>query len=189
MSASSSVISRGLRRILQALRLTSRQPVVVAHLTPSGMADVAARELSATIEIVSLIGNAHVAPILTPAMEVAPESMPEAASAPSRRATLSRPLACQLAYTASRNVPKGRKARPVPLAVSSGKRALRSTKAKPIVRDTVKKAPKRRHVWLCNQVRVIRPASLNVVPLNAARVRTIQKPGSQKTVRLLKIAA
>lgn len=188
MSASSNVISRGLRRILQALHLVSPRPVVAAAAPmPLESTDSASLMLSATIEIVSLIDTVRVAEIDMPAIDVAPVAAP--ASAPVRRAAMPHPLALQLAYTASRNVPKGRKAHPAPLPASAGKRAMPSIKAKPVVKNTVKKAPKRRHVWLCNQARVIRPASVNVVPLNAARIRSIQKPGSQKTVRLLKLAA
>ncbi len=187
MSASSSVIARGLRRILQAVRLVSPRPVPAAAAMSSEIAEAAPLELSATIEIVSLIDSVRVAAIDLSAIEVVDGAAH--APTPQRRAAVPRPLALQLAYTASRNVPKGRKAHPAPLPVSSGKRTMPSIKARPVVQNTVKKAPKRRHVWLCNQARVIRPIGANVVALNAPRVRSIQKPGAPRTARLLKLAA
>jgi hypothetical protein len=95
-----------------------------------------------------------------------------------------RPLAAQLAVAAARNMRKGRKSRSF---IAPKPSVLR---AKPIAKSTLKKrAPKRRHVWLSAQVRVIRPIATNVVSL-ARTVRSPARPSAQKTsTRMLRLAA
>ena len=105
-----------------------------------------------------------------------------------------RPLAAQLAVTAAFNVRKGRK-RSACAALTRKGRVVGSAqrpalKAKPIINVAAKKkAPKRRHVWLSTQSRVIRPVTSNVVtlarsPRIAARAQTNKAP-----VRMLRLAA
>ncbi len=95
-----------------------------------------------------------------------------------------RPLAAQLAVTAARNVRKGMKNRGFTVPQS------RVQKAKPAARKVVKKqAPKRRHVWLSTQVRVVRPIATNVITLtrptrSATRVNNLKAP-----LRPLRLAA
>ena len=119
-----------------------------------------------------------------------------AANAPLLAAAYQRPLAVQLAVTAHGNVRKGR--RPARCgdrrtAVQTARKAS-AIKAKPVTKvATKKRAPKRRHVWLSTQTRVVRPVAGNVVHLHAAG-RT-QRPGcgrsggQKSNVRPLRIAA
>ena len=95
---------------------------------------------------------------------------------------LPRPLAAQLAVTAAHNVRKGRKAaRPrQPRRAAHGPRKTTVKKAKPVRKVAQKKrAPKRRHVWLSTQTRVVRPVAGNVVHLHPAN-RT-PRPGSGRS--------
>jgi hypothetical protein len=96
----------------------------------------------------------------------------------------SRPLAAQLAITAARNVRKGRKSRSF---IAPRARVL---KAKPTAKPVVKKrAPKRRHVWLSNQSRVIRPVTTNVVSMTRP-TRVPTRPATPKApARFLRLAA
>jgi hypothetical protein len=107
-----------------------------------------------------------------------------AARVPTSKRTTERPLAIQLAVTAARNVRKGQKSR------SFVAQSTRTKTSKPAAKTAVKKrAPKRRHVWLSNQSRVIRPIAGNVVSL-ARQARVTTKPTVQKTPgRLLRLAA
>jgi hypothetical protein len=112
------------------------------------------------------------------------QTPPTAARLQTSQRTTARPLAIQLAVTAARNVPKGQKSR------SSVAQSRRPQKAKSAAKITVKKrAPKRRHVWLSNQTRIIRPVAINVVPL-ARQPRATAKPTAQKSPsRALRLAA
>lgn len=186
MSASSNMIWRGMRRLLQALHFVAPRPNSDVAIATSALIDPATAKLTATIEIIALLDD--VREIEIDLVEIEQVAAPQVQT--TRRAAMPHPLARQLAYTASRNVPKGRKAHPAPVPATVSKRkAASAKKARPVVQNTVKKAQKRRHVWLCNQSRVVRPITGNVVPLNASRTRAVQKPGSQKTIRLLKLAA
>ena len=81
-----------------------------------------------------------------------------------------------MAATAARYVVKGRKSATSVKPVTSSKPAQKamlprratSIKAKPVLNVLKKKAPKRRHVWLSTQVRVIRPVHTNVVSMDHA---------------------
>ena len=120
---------------------------------------------------------------------------------PLDRCDVWRPLAAQLAVTAARNVRKGRK--PAGRAKRSGiltgktkataRRTASVIKAKPVLIVAQKKrAPKRRHVWLGTQVRVIRPVTLNVVSIQSGgrTLRPVARPAAQKTTgRQLRLAA
>ena len=116
------------------------------------------------------------------------------------RASIPRPLASQMAYTASRNVPKGRKPRaqaqkqmkaPAPSLKSA--RLAGAVKAKPAVAAIAKKkSAKRRHVWLSNQSRVIRTVTSNVVQLSTVG-KSHRAPGravaAKSGTRHLRLAA
>ena len=191
MSASANVFWRGISAILHAVGLIRQQSVCNDS---SGIA--MPTKLSATIELTE-------APLPpdggTPA--ALPVPVPAAAHVARHHSVpaFARPLASQLAFTASRNVPKGRKP-----AQSGKKSATAKTgraaalprrasviKAKPVVIiATKKKAPKRRHVWLSSVSRVIRPVSNNVVPITTQRTaRNVTRPATQRTTRQLKLAA
>ena len=109
------------------------------------------------------------------------------------RATSPRPLAAQMAITAARNVPQGRKARgpqKQPIRASASPRRISAIKQKPVVQASKKKSLKRRHVWLSNQSRVIRAVSSNVIQLQAPRtIRTVRAGTLKTTVRQFKLAA
>jgi hypothetical protein len=109
---------------------------------------------------------------------VAQPSTPDAARRPTSKRTTARPLAIQLAVTAARNVRKGRK------ALSATPSRARGSKAKPLAKVSVKRrAPKRRHVWLSAQRRVIVPVPTNVIAL-ARQTRITTKASPQKTPAL-----
>lgn len=123
-----------------------------------------------------------------------------AALATMYRASIPRPLACQMAYTASRNVPKGRKPRAqaqkqgkIPAPSLKSARLAGAVKAKPAVAVIAKKkSAKRRHVWLSNQSRAIRTVTSNVVQLSTA-AKIHRAPGravvAKSGTRHLRLAA
>ncbi len=107
-----------------------------------------------------------------------------------------RPLAAQLAVTAAFNVPAGRKRGACTALTRKGRvtggpqRAQQTLKAKPVTKVAAKKkAPKRRHVWLSAQSRVIRPVTSNVVTLaRIPRISARTQP-NKAPVRLVRLAA
>jgi hypothetical protein len=116
------------------------------------------------------------------------------------RPAYARPLAHQMAYTASRNVPKGRKPATTAKAATSSKPSRKATlphrataiKAKPVTVVIKKKAAKRRHVWLSTQSRAIKPVLGNVLTMSTVNrtPRQSTRPSALTTVvRQLKLAA
>ena len=201
MSASSNAILRGIRALLSTLGLVQALPdkAFAAVAVADTAVMVAARpvRLFATIEIV--------APELpdppdggTPAALPIPVLAQTSVLATMYRAANARPLAAQMAVTARRNVPKGRKSATSVKIVSSSKptalaklpRRATAIKAKPVVLAIKKKAPKRRHVWLSTQSRVIRTVTANVVQMAAPRTQRQTARLSAKTAAWhLKLAA
>lgn len=195
MSASSNAIWRGVQFVLRAIGLA--RPVTVGKATSTALLAPGSEPLKlyATIEIIDSPeppdGGCPAAlpvPVLAQTAAVATLYNPAAA----------RPLASQMAFTASRMVPKGRRSAgsgkkvPAPVLSSAFPRKASVIKAKPVRAVTkVKKAPKRRHVWLSNQSRVIRPITSNIVQLSvpSRNQRAAVKPAAQRTVRHLKLAA
>ena len=135
---------------------------------------------------------------LTTAAPIEPfnHHMPVAAVARSGRPTV-RPLALQLAVTAARNVRKGRQ----PFAqqvvgfksTSPTRKRAHVGKSKVVAVSTrMKSAPRRRHVWLSSQSRVIRPVFANVVQINAisrAPRQSIRNFALKPTARSMRLAA
>lgn len=122
----------------------------------------------------------------TAAKAAAVRQPPAVAVSPSAK----RPLAGQLAVTSAQNLPKGRKRRhgcaPIvkPQSAAALPRRASVIKAMPVLRVAKKKpAPKRRHVWLSTQVRVIRPIVSNVVSLEHAN-RGLRPGGRQAGPKL-----
>jgi hypothetical protein len=182
------------RRCARALRNLFAKPskaVATQPVAPT-FADLAFAEVclladgevqfAPSITIFCSVGD--LAAALTAPLSSAMEPPAPAARVPTSQRTFARPLAIQLAVTAARNVPKGQKSR------SFVAQSTRAQKTKPAAKTTIKKrAPKRRHVWLSNQSRVIRPVASNVVPL-ARQTRITAKPAAQKSpVRALRLAA
>lgn len=198
MSAKSYAIWRSIQDVLRAVGLMPS----AAHGAPAAaagslFAGVAPLKLTATIEIVEAPEPPDGG---TPAALPLPVLAQTAALATMYRSQSVRPLASQMAYTASRNVPKGRKpARPnsrnahQPLVSTLPSQRVSVIKAKPVLEVVAKKkSPKRRHVWLSTQSRVIRPvAGNNLVDLGLHRAhRAATRPTAQRTnMRLLKLAA
>ena len=192
---SASAVLLGMRAILRALGLRPAQSVAVTELAPL--------KLFATIELVDHSDHADRPEPPdggTPAALPIPVLAQSIALATMYRPAQARPLAHQMAYTASRNVPKGRKPAGATKPVTSSKPSLKSKlphrataiKAKPITVVLKKKAPKRRHVWLSTQARVIKPVSGNVVTLQTFNrtARQTTRPSALTTVfRPFKFAA
>lgn len=188
----SGALRRCVRAIWQVGGFASTQALPIAGAAvPARFADIAFAEIS----LADVVGVVHPLPsfefasvadlafVLSGATEEAVTLAPVAAVTTTQM-RLSRPLAAQLAVTAARNVRKGMKSRgfaaPMP----------RVLKAKPVVKVAVKKqAPKRRHVWLSTQVRVVRPVANNVIAL-ARHPRNAARPAAQKaSARSLRLAA
>ena len=195
MSASSNAIWRGVQFVLRAIGLA--RTVAIETTAPTALSAPGSEPLKlfATIEIIDSPeppdGGCPAAlpvPVLAQTAAVATMYHPAAA----------RPLASQMAFTASRMVPKGRrsagsgKRSPAPALSTAFPRKASVIKPKPVRAVTkVKKAPKRRHVWLSNQSRVIRPITSNIVQLSVTMrtQRAAAKPATQRAVRHLKLAA
>lgn len=200
MSAKSNAIWRGLERVLHVFGLGRTTSVPNSEL-PAITADTAiapaAIKLFATIELIEAPEPPDGG---TPAALPLPVLAQTIALATMYRPSQQRALPSQLAYTASRNVPKGRKPAAAPVRAGTSKSAQKAAypriaslvKAKPVVECArKKKAPKRRHVWLSNQSRVIRVmSSSNVVHLAPRTQRTATRSSGQRTVaRMQKLAA
>ena len=190
MSVSVNAFWRGLKTALRAIGLLPVDAAV--SIASSSVATAQPLRLHATIELIDAPeppdGGTPAANPLDP-VYVAPARK-------SHTAAVYRPLAGQLAVTASRNAPKARTGKKAPVAKRPASAAFprkaTAIKAKPVVATTsVKKAPKRRHVWLSNTARVIRPIVATVVAFNAPQrgQRTAPRTATQKPVRHLKLAA
>ena len=207
MLASASAFMRSVRVFLEAVGLAPRAEFLYGaplqfsgntHLYDAGASQVAAGSeppvrLFATIEIVST-DTPEPPDGGTPAALPLPVLAQNAVLATMYRASAPRPLAAQLAFTAARNVPRGRNpavsVRKPALKSSSAPRRATVIKAKPVLQVIKKKAPKRRHVWLSNQSRVIRTVSSNVVQMHAPRThRTVRSGVIKSSIRQFKLAA
>jgi hypothetical protein len=189
------------RRCARVVRSLFANPVAVpavtvaTHPVAPTFADLAFAEMNLLAD-----GEAQLAPSififcsiaeLAAALAAPPASAvcaPAPAAQPARAATsqrtTDRPLAVQIAVTAARNVPKGQKSR------GAAAPQARAVRAKPVVKSTIKKrAPKRRHVWLSNQSRVIRPVASNVVSLARQTRSTIKLVAQKSPARTLRLAA
>lgn len=209
MLAPVGTILRGLQGLLKAFGFAPRTPSPAITMSPfigntqaydlaPGHAPGAAPiKLFATIEIVP----ASEAPVPpdggTPTALPLPVLAQNAALSTMYRSERGRPLAAQLAITAARNVPKGRKPsalarRPAlkPSLAVSGPRRASALRAKPVLVDVRKKSLKRRHVWLSNQSRVIRTITSNVIQMHIPRThRGLRSNVLKGGVRPLKLAA
>ncbi len=182
------------RRCARALRNLFAKPVKAVAIQPVAptFADLAFAEvcllangeLQFAPSIYIFCSVSDLAAALTTPFSSAQENPALAARVPTSQRTRARPLAIQMAVTAARNVPKGQKSR------SFVAQSARAQTAKPAAKTAVKKrAPKRRHVWLSNQSRVIRPVAANVISL-ARQTRITAKPAAQKSpTRMLRLAA
>ena len=191
MSLKSSAIWRVFNTILSYVGLHEAD-VAIVQTAP---ADIAPHKLYATIEVIAPPeppngGNRAALPLPILAQTAALATM-------YRPAAIS-PLASQLAYTARRNVPKGRKpARtglhaPKPVYAAARRTRTNGAKAKPIIQVAAKKQDlKRRHHWLANERRVIKTGvGNNVLQLGAQRTPTAARTLPQKfVIRSLKLAA
>lgn len=202
MSAKSNAIWRGLERVLHVFglrRTTSVPNAELTSMTSDATVAPAAIKLFATIELIEAPEPPDGG---TPAALPLPVLAQTIALATMYRPSQQRALASQLAYTALRNVPKGRKPAAAPVRAGTLKSARKAAlpripslaKAKPVIElARKKKAPKRRHVWLSTQSRVIRVMSCNnVVHLHQAprTQRTATRSSGQRTVaRMHKLAA
>lgn len=198
MSASASAILRGMRVILRALGLQPAKSTGVSENAPLKL--FATIEFLAEGDLVDQVDRPEPPDGGTPAALPLPVLAQTIALATMYRPAQARPLAHQMAYTASRNVPKGRKPATLTKAVATSKpsqkakapRRATTAKAKPVVLVVRKKAPKRRHVWLSTQSRVIKPVLGNVVTMQTVNrtPRQTTRPSALTTVvRPLKIAA
>jgi hypothetical protein len=102
------------------------------------------------------------------------------------------PIAKQLAVTRRLNVAKGRK--PAQKKINRTTRSHRTTastmKAKPVVQSRSKKrAPKRRHVWLSNQARIVRQVVNNVTTFQRPSRSNARSVILRNTHRLARLAA
>jgi hypothetical protein len=122
-----------------------------------------------------------------------PDAMPSGSeSAGSVEASGIHPIAKQLAVTLRMNVAKGR--RPARKAASPKAKPHRRTataiKAKPVVTlRSKKRAPKRRHVWLSNQTRIVRPVVNNVTSFQRPSRSNARSAMLRNAPRLTRIAA
>ncbi len=195
MSASkSNILRRALRAVWATLGRTSpasatNAPVVAASAFAE-QACLAAAAVSTEIAPLERLATALMAPEACNAPQPALE---DTGSTAPRKRFLARPLAVQLAVTARRNVRKGKAARSgvaKPVSIKAARPVASTRKPKPVTKIVGKKrAPKRRHVWLSTQSRVIRPVASNIVALN----RTGRTAGPAKTntanIRPLRLAA
>jgi hypothetical protein len=106
--------------------------------------------------------------------------------------TARRLLASQLAVTSRLNVKKGCKPAKIgQRPKKTGERRTATTsRAKPTIKIILKKrAPKRRHVWLCAQIRVVRTITSNVTPLQHASHSPGRSAANRQNHRSLRLAA
>jgi hypothetical protein len=191
MSASKFNLARRIARAIWAALgfATPQQPIAATAAAPSFTQSL--DQAVAAIDADAIRLADLTAALLTPATVDTPSEAPTFLA---RRRT-GRPLAGQLAVTARRNVRKGRKARPVGLPAIATRPARRHASAlrnKPTTKVVAKKrAPKRRHVWLSTQSRVIRPrvfaSGHNVIALN--RVNRGSATNHKAAPRPLRLAA
>ena len=186
---------RGLRAIWRAVGFSRPAASIAPNVVPDqssepSLASQLATEL-ATVEIFHFSGATLPGDAVQAEFHVGEQLEPV-------QAALRRPLAGQLAVTAARNVRKGRKpaanrSRTASKSASVQPRRATVIKAKPVTKVAQKKrAPKRRHVWLSTQSRVIRTvAHSNVVPIHSAgrHGRSSARPASQKSAPRLRLAA
>lgn len=196
MFAKSRAIWRGLQQLLRTLGSSRLGPALTDATHTSNVRptiESATLKYYATIEIIEAPEPPDGG---TPAALPLPILAQTSALATMYRSASIRPLASQMAVTAQRNVPRGRKphstTKPRNSAKSAMPRVATCIKAKPVVMlAKKKKAPKRRHVWLSTQSRVIRSVTGNVVQFNTQRAqRTSARQMICKTpLRPFKLAA
>jgi hypothetical protein len=106
--------------------------------------------------------------------------------------TTNRPLASQIAITNRLNVKKGRKQAKKAHKTKSNCTRRRTTaiRSKLTAKSSQKKrAPKRRHVWLSTQKRVIRPTTSNIMTFQNTGCSVGRCTTSKQNLRAIRLAA